>query len=45
MAAGTVMAADLSHRMGWIDRSLYDRARNVLKAAKLPVVPPKVCEA
>ena len=25
VSAGTVMAADLSHRLGWIDRDLYDR--------------------
>lgn len=36
------MAADLSHRLGWIDKSLYDRTRNLLEVAKLPVVPPKV---
>lgn len=42
VAAGTVMAADLSHRLGWIDRALYDRARDLLAAANLPVVPPKV---
>lgn len=42
VAAGTVMAADLSHRLGWIDRSLYDRARNLLASANLPITPPKV---
>lgn len=41
VAAGTVMAADLSHRLGWIDRSLYDRARNLLASANLPITPPK----
>jgi 3-dehydroquinate synthetase len=42
VSAGTVMAADLSHRLGWIDKSLYDRARDLLELANLPVVPPKV---
>lgn len=42
VAAGTVMAADLSHRLGWIDKNLYDRTRNLLAAANLPVVPPEV---
>ncbi len=36
------MAADLSHRLGWIDKNLYDRTRNLLAAANLPVVPPEV---
>lgn len=42
VAAGTVMAADLSLRLGWIDQSLYDRARNLMAAANLPTVPPEV---
>lgn len=42
VAAGTVMAADLSRRLGWIDQDLYDRTRNILAAANLPVEPPKV---
>lgn len=42
MAAGTVMAADLSLRLGWIDQDLFDRVLRILTAAKLPVVPPEV---
>ena len=29
VAAGTVMAADLSHRLGWIDKSILDRCAPV----------------
>lgn len=42
VAAGTVMAADLSLRLGWIDQPLFDRTLRILKAAKLPVAPPEV---
>lgn len=42
VAAGTVMAADLSLRLGWIDQDLFDRVLGILKAAKLPVSPPEV---
>ena len=42
VAAGTVMAADLSLRLGWIDRELYDRTCSILEAANLPITPPKV---
>jgi 3-dehydroquinate synthase len=41
VSAGTVMAADLSHRLGWIDKSLYERAQKLLELANLPVVPPE----
>ena len=37
-----MMAADLSHRLGWIDQSLYERAQKLLELANLPVVPPEV---
>ncbi|XP_002983660.2 3-dehydroquinate synthase, chloroplastic [Selaginella moellendorffii] len=40
VAAGTVMAADLSFRLGWIDASLQSRILNLLKRAKVPVAPP-----
>ncbi|TVU10203.1 hypothetical protein EJB05_43715 [Eragrostis curvula] len=30
IAAGTVMAADMSHRLGWIDDSLYKRVVEIL---------------
>lgn len=36
------MAADLSHRLGWIDHNILDRTRQLLEAAKLPTDPPKV---
>jgi len=42
VSIGTVMAADLSFRMGWIDRDLLDRTRAIMVAARLPVVPPTV---
>lgn len=41
VAAGTVMAADLSLRLGWIDQPLFDRTLRILKTAKLPVAPPE----
>ena len=34
------MAADLSVRLGWVDRSILDRTRALLLAAKLPIAPP-----
>ncbi|MCL6270585.1 3-dehydroquinate synthase [Sansalvadorimonas sp. 2012CJ34-2] len=41
VAAGTVMAADLSKKLGWIDEALVQRAIKLLVKAKLPVVPPQ----
>ena len=41
VAAGTVMAADLSCRMGWISRTDVDRIERLFKAAGLPVRPPE----
>jgi 3-dehydroquinate synthase len=41
VAAGTVMAADLSCRMGWISRADVDRIERLFKAAGLPVKPPQ----
>ncbi|KAL3157215.1 hypothetical protein ABBQ38_001452 [Trebouxia sp. C0009 RCD-2024] len=38
---GTVMAADMSHRLGWIDQELLDRTRHLLERAKLPIAPPQ----
>lgn len=40
VAAGTVMAADLSQRMGWISAGDVARIRNLYKQAGLPVVAP-----
>ena len=42
VAAGMVMAADMSHRLGWIDQSILDRTRLLLQRAKLPVEAPQV---
>ena len=36
VAVGIAMAADMSHRMGWIEGGLKDRIGRALKAAKLP---------
>ena len=37
VAAGMAMAADLSHRMGWISASDQNRVRQLLEQASLPV--------
>ncbi|XP_074284803.1 3-dehydroquinate synthase, chloroplastic-like [Silene latifolia] len=41
VAVGTVMAVDLSHRLGWIDETLVKRVHSILKDARLPTVPPE----
>nr|DAD39904.1 TPA_asm: hypothetical protein HUJ06_014227 [Nelumbo nucifera] len=40
VAAGTVMAVDMSYRLGWIDESIVRRVYNILQQAKLPTAPP-----
>ncbi|MBK9161302.1 MAG: 3-dehydroquinate synthase [Nitrosomonadales bacterium] len=40
VAAGTIMAADLSRRLGWINAQDVARIRNLFERANLPVVPP-----
>jgi 3-dehydroquinate synthase len=40
VAAGTVMAADLSQRMGWITAQDVTRIRTLFQRARLPVVAP-----
>ena len=40
VAAGTVMAADLSKRLGWIGDQDLQRTVALLESAKLPVTPP-----
>jgi 3-dehydroquinate synthase len=40
VAAGTVMAADLSHRLGWISAQDVARIRKLFERARLPVVSP-----
>ncbi|KAL8196021.1 hypothetical protein R6Q57_025021 [Mikania cordata] len=42
VAAGMVMAVDMSYRLGWIDVSIVERVSNILKQAKLPTTPPKM---
>ncbi|KAK4760821.1 hypothetical protein SAY87_005714 [Trapa incisa] len=41
VAAGIVMAVDMSYRLGWIDESIVVRVQNILKQAKLPTAPPE----
>ncbi|GAB4848451.1 hypothetical protein Ancab_003153 [Ancistrocladus abbreviatus] len=40
IAAGMVMAVDMSYRLGWIDESLVRRVHDILKQAELPTAPP-----
>jgi 3-dehydroquinate synthase len=40
VGAGMCMAADLSARLGWLDRGSVERARALIAAAGLPVEPP-----
>ncbi len=40
VGAGTMMAADLSARLGWLSQQDLERVRNILLAAGLPVLPP-----
>ncbi|TWI45472.1 3-dehydroquinate synthase [Pseudoduganella flava] len=40
VGCGMVMAADLSHRLGFIDRATVDRIRTLVEAAGLPVKAP-----
>ncbi|NQD92038.1 3-dehydroquinate synthase [Pseudomonas sp. CrR25] len=40
VAAGTVMALEMSKRLGWISATERDRAIRLFQAAGLPVVPP-----
>jgi 3-dehydroquinate synthase len=45
VAAGMVMAADLSRRMGLIEHADVERIIGLLKRAKLPVAPPEIAPA
>ena len=40
VAAGTMMALDLSYRLGWINASDVARSKAMFEVAKLPVLPP-----
>lgn len=42
VAAGTMMAADLSRRMGWLTETEVERIRDLFKRAKLPVRGPRM---
>jgi len=42
VAAGSMMAADLSRRMGWLSESEVSRIQNSFVAADLPVTAPKL---
>ena len=42
VAAGTMMAADLSQRMNWLSADDVARIKNSLLAANLPLTPPKL---
>ncbi|HSY26903.1 MAG TPA: 3-dehydroquinate synthase, partial [Burkholderiaceae bacterium] len=44
VGCGMVMAADLSHRLGYIDAATRQRVRAVVQAAGLPVVGPDLGE-
>ena len=41
VAAGTVMALEMSYRLGWINADERDRGIRLFQAAGLPVVPPQ----
>lgn len=41
VAAGMAMAADMSVRLGWIDKPLQSRILSLLERSKLPVAPPR----
>ena len=40
VATGTVMAADLSQRMGWLNAAQVQRIKTIMQAAKLPIEAP-----
>jgi 3-dehydroquinate synthase len=40
VAAGTVLAAELSQRLGWLSRADLSRIKNIFKRARLPLAPP-----
>lgn len=42
VATGMVMAADLSHRMGWISTEDLERTKKIILRAQLPIVCPKI---
>jgi 3-dehydroquinate synthase len=42
VAAGTMLAADLSQRLGWLNKQDLARISAIFKQAKLPLTPPKL---
>lgn len=44
VAAGTIMAGQLSHKMNWLNASDYARMASLFERAKLPIVPPNLGE-
>ncbi|KAG6554678.1 hypothetical protein Mapa_003696 [Marchantia paleacea] len=40
VAAGTIMSAHMSLKMGWIDEALFNRIYNITARARLPLKPP-----
>jgi 3-dehydroquinate synthase len=42
VAAGMVMAADMSVRLGWIEEEILHRTVALLEKAELPTRPPEV---
>lgn len=40
VATGTIMAADLSQRMGWLNTAQMARIKTIMQAAKLPIEAP-----
>lgn len=42
VATGMVMAADLSKRMGWISDKDFQRTKNIIQRANLPIVCPHI---
>jgi 3-dehydroquinate synthase len=42
VAAGMVMAADLSHRIGWVSDADLARTVDLLRRFNLPVEPPRI---
>lgn len=42
VAAGMVMATDLSHRLGWVSREDLERTIELLRRFDLPVAPPRI---
>lgn len=42
VAAGTMLAADLSQRLGWLNQQDMARISAIFQAANLPLIPPKL---